>query len=125
LHELAEASKAAYAMRDALLCDPEHMPVDAARFLSHKWAEEPRRHIRLDRAGQVIASLNTEHRDTTCLCVVDRGGNSISLINSLFFSFGSGILAPRSGVLLHNRGSGFQLVAGHPNAIAPRKRPLH
>jgi gamma-glutamyltranspeptidase / glutathione hydrolase len=125
LHVLAEATRAAYAIRDAFVCDPEHVPVDTGRFLSDGWAKETRRQIRLDRAAQVTAWLGAEHRDTTYLCVVDRDRNAISLINSLFFSFGSGIVASESGVLLHNRGSGFQLVAGHPNAIAPRKRPLH
>jgi gamma-glutamyltranspeptidase / glutathione hydrolase len=125
LHLLAEATKAAYAVRDAYICDPDKVPVDVARFLSDQWAEAARRKIHLDQAQPGTFWGGSEHKDTTYLCVVDRDGNAISFINSIFSSFGTGILAPESGVLLHNRGTGFRTIPGHPNAIAPGKRPLH
>src|SRR5205823_9080555 len=125
LHLLAEASKAAYRVRDHFICDPEHVPVDVAGFLSEMRAERTRHVIRLDRALPSPTWAEIEHKDTVYLCAVDRDGNACSFINSLFSSFGTGILAPQSGVLLHNRGTGFRTIPGHPNAIAPRKRPFH
>jgi gamma-glutamyltranspeptidase / glutathione hydrolase len=56
---------------------------------------------------------------------VDAGGNGCSFINTLYDRFGSGIIAGSTGVCLHNRGRSFRLVPGHPNALAPGKRPLH
>jgi gamma-glutamyltranspeptidase/glutathione hydrolase len=126
LHLLAEATKNAYSVRDDFIADPSQAAVDVAGFLSDEWAEKARRRIRLDRAmpGPDWHG-GTEHTDTVYLCAVDRDGNAVSFINSLFSSFGTGIMAPESGVLLHNRGTSFRVIAGHPNAIAPRKRPFH
>jgi gamma-glutamyltranspeptidase/glutathione hydrolase len=126
LHLLAEATKSAYRVRDDFFADPAQVPVDVEGFLSDEWAERARRQIRLD---AVLPGNDwhggTLHQDTVYLCAVDRDGNACSFINSLFSGFGSGIVAPESGVLLQNRGSGFRTTPGHPNAIAPRKRPFH
>jgi gamma-glutamyltranspeptidase / glutathione hydrolase len=126
LHLLAEATKSAYRVRDEVIADPAQVDIDVAGFLSDEWAERARRLIRLD---SVLPGNEwhggTLHQDTVYLCTVDRDGNAVSFINSLFSNFGSGILAPESGVLLQNRGSGFRTVPGHSNAIAPGKRPFH
>ncbi|PYR16713.1 MAG: gamma-glutamyltransferase [Acidobacteria bacterium] len=68
---------------------------------------------------------NSPGGDTIYLSVIDRDGNIVSLIQSLYGSFGSGLVAPGTGIMLHNRGGLFTLDEKHPNALAPRKRPLH
>ncbi len=125
IHLLAEATKAAYAARDAYVCDPAAHPVEVDRLLSDEHAARVRRGIQLDRASPASQWDEPEHKHTVYLTVVDRDRNAVSFINSLFAEFGSGIMAPASGVLFHSRGSLFRVVPGHPNAIAPRKRPLH
>ena len=126
LHLIAEATKAAYRVRDEHFADPRQADVDVGTFLSKEWSEQARRQIRLD----AVLPGNEWHggtlqSDTVYLCAVDRDGNACSFINSLFSNFGSGIVAPECGVLLQNRGSGFRTTPGHPNAIAPGKRPFH
>jgi len=124
-HCRAEATKAAYYVRDNFIGDPDFVPVDVDRFLSDEYAERCRKEIRLDKALPPQQWDETAHKDTIYMCAVDRDGNAVSFINSLFSAFGTGIVAPESGVLLHNRGSGFRTTPGHPSAIAPRKRPFH
>ena len=128
LHRHIEAARLVYPDRDALLADPAHTEVPLERLLSPAYLRtlhdsiDPARAMDLPRAGEAALPI---HRDTTYLCVVDRDGNSCSFINSLFKSFGSGILAEDSGVMLQNRGAGFVVQRGHPNCIAPDKRPMH
>jgi len=125
IHLLAEASKAAYAKRDEIIADPVHMTADLDILLSDRSIEAIRRQISLDKASACLDWDGPVHKDTVYVSVVDRDGNAISLINSIFFAFGSGIYAPRSGVLLQNRGAGFVVKKGHPNAIGPGKLPFH
>ena len=109
LHLIAEATKAAYHIRDTRIGDPDFAPVDVETYLSEEWAEATRRQIPLDRAlpPQHWEGLGAQGHDLHVR--VDRDGNAVSFINSLFSSFGTGIMGPESGVILHNRGSGFRL----------------
>ena len=70
-------------------------------------------------------SAGVDLGDTIYMTAADGQGNVVSLIQSLFSAFGAGIVAGETGITLHNRGSGFNLTPGHPNQIAPHKRPLH
>jgi gamma-glutamyltranspeptidase/glutathione hydrolase len=127
LHTLIEAKKLAYADMARHVCDPavHDVPVDA--MLSKSYAARRARAIDPARANpDVIAGdLPGSGGDTTYLSVVDRDGNMVSLIQSVFASFGSGIVPAGTGFVLQSRGGLFTLAEHHPNALAPRKRPLH
>lgn len=125
IHLLAEATKAAFRQRDALLGDPSSMTVAVDDLLADRAVEAIRARIDPARASPPESCDLPPHRDTVYACVVDADGNALSLINSLFHAFGSGIHAARSGVLLQNRGFGFTLAEGHPNELKGGKRPLH
>jgi len=125
VHLFAEACKQAYHHRDALFADPVVNAVPVEHLLSEAWRASARGAIDMDRAQAPVLWPAVKHTDTVYLCVVDRDGNAISLINSIFQGFGSGITAPQSGVLLHNRGFSFRVEPGHPNTIGPSKRPMH
>ncbi len=129
LHRHIEAARLVYRDRDAFLADPALSDVPMQRLMNPAYLDglrgliDPERALpSLPRAGEAVLP---PHRDTVYLCVVDQDGNACSFINSLFKSFGSGILAERSGVMLQNRGAGFVVQRGHPNCIAPGKRPMH
>ncbi|WP_371171611.1 gamma-glutamyltransferase family protein [Aliiroseovarius sp. 2305UL8-7] len=124
-HLHAEATKLAYYHRDALLADPVKCCDLVRNLLSPNTSKILAGRIDLARTIQPTLWTEPEHKDTVYLCVVDSEGNAISFINSIFHGFGSGHLEPVTGVLLHSRGSSFRLIEGHPNAIGPRKRPLH
>ncbi|KQO66041.1 gamma-glutamyltransferase [Methylobacterium sp. Leaf87] len=125
VHLFAEACKQAYHHRDALFADPVVAAVPVEHLLSEAWRASARGAIDMGRARDPVLWPEVRHTDTVYLCVVDRDGNAISLINSIFQGFGSGITAPESGVLLHNRGFSFRVEPGHPNTIGPSKRPMH
>ena len=124
-HLEAEATRHAYLMREGTLGDPRLVDVDVKKLLSHDLAAETAARIRLDRAGDLEVARPPMNPHTVYLCVVDRDRNACSLINSIAYAFGAAVMAPGSGVLLNNRGAGFRVEPGHPNAIAPGKRPLH
>ena len=152
LHVYSEAKRIAFADRAAYLADPDYVPAELlALLVSKSYADERRPEINLRRAAErykpaALAALSNVGRvplsgvagrsgpadagadhggDTVYLAAADRFGYVISLINSLYDSFGSGVVVPGTGIVMHSRGSAFSLQVGHPNRLAPGKRPLH
>jgi gamma-glutamyltranspeptidase/glutathione hydrolase len=126
LHLLAEATRLAFRDRDAALADPGFADVPTRRLLDKAYARDLAGLIDPEKAlADLPPPLLEPHPDTVYLCVVDRDLNAISLINSIYDSFGSGIVCPETGVIFHNRGRAFRLDPAHPNALAPGKRPMH
>jgi len=127
LHTLIEAKKLAYADMARYVCDPSFHNVPVEAMLSKAYAAQRFRQIDPAHANPEVApgTLPTHGSDTTYLSVVDRAGNMVSLIQSNFANFGSGLVPDRTGFVLQCRGGLFTMNASHPNALAPRKRPLH
>lgn len=128
LHLEAEATRLAYDARDRLIADPA-MPGAAAR-LAHMLAPQTAARLAAlidpDRTLGAVAPLTEAiHRDTIYLATVDRDRTAVSLIYSVYHSFGAGLASDHFGIGFQNRGAGFTLTPGHPNELAGGKRPMH
>jgi gamma-glutamyltranspeptidase/glutathione hydrolase len=125
-HTLIEATKIAFADRNRYIADPAFSKVPVQELISKDYAAKRRALITPDKAIDPPAHGEVKMgSDTTYFTVVDKDRNAVSFINSLFNSFGSGVVAGDTGIMLHNRGSGFVLQADHPNRLEPGKRPFH
>jgi gamma-glutamyltranspeptidase / glutathione hydrolase len=125
LHLEAEATRLAFAARETYLGDPRHAKIDVEALLSPAYANEARARITLDRAADIDDARPPMHPSTIYISVVDRDRNTCSFIHSVAYKFGAAIVAPKTGIVLQNRGAGFRIQPGHPNCIAGGKRPLH
>lgn len=125
LHFEAEAGKIAYHIRDLYLSDPDYSTGEFERLLSDKNIDHLIDTIKDDDVLTMSDYQLPDHRDTVYISVVDQDRNCCSFINSIFHSFGSGLMSPKTGVLLHSRGKGFNFIKGHPNQMDAFKRPLH
>ena len=126
LHAMIEAKKLAYADLLKYIGDPRKQKLPVSTLLSKEWAAQRAKSIHPDRANcEPTAGDVPAAGDTTYLSVVDRDGNMVSLIQSNYGEFGSGMVAPGTGFALQNRGGLFSLDPASPNALAGHKRPLH
>lgn len=124
-HLEAEAARIAYLMRETYIGDPAQVDVDVVRILAKDFADEHVSKIRMDGVLDLPTVAPPMNPSTVYITVVDKDRNVCSFINSIAHSFGSAIVSNKTGVLLQNRAGGFRIQPGHPNCIAPRKRPLH
>lgn len=127
VHLMVEAKQLAFHDRDLLVADPDFSDVPVERLLSKSYAEERANLIDMKSAmpWDQVPSYGSLDGDTVFMAVVDSEGNAVSLIQSLYAAFGSGVVAGNTGVMLQNRGSYFTLDPDHPNRLEPGKIPLH
>lgn len=127
VNTLTRAAQVAYRDRDAHIADPAFVQVPLDKLLSKGYAKQVADQIRTAGTGGLPDGFESREGsgDTIYLCVVDKDGNAVSYIQSLFAAFGSGKMVPGTGVTLHNRGALYTLDPAHPQVIAPGKRPFH
>jgi gamma-glutamyltranspeptidase/glutathione hydrolase len=129
IHTLVGIAGFAYADRDKYIADPAFSRVPVDRLMSGDYVKMIADSVKRSAGAIPPAPPSGPDRngngDTVYLCVVDKDGNAVSYIQSLFASFGSGRMVPGTGITLHNRGSLYELDPAHPNIIAPGKRPFH
>ncbi len=125
IHLLIEAAKIAYNYRNKLLGDLNSskliMEIISDDLLINKLSQS----IDVNKANNLIPPIPSIGSNTVYLTVVDKDLNAVSFINSIYESFGSGLVPPETGILLQNRGKSFNLIKGHPNCLQPSKRPMH
>lgn len=122
-HLLAEALKRSFQDRNQYLSDPEFCSIPLEWLLSKGYAKEMVQSIQMNKANDMVTQ--PIGNDTAHAAVVDEEGNAVSFIQSLYFEFGSGVVAGDTGVLLQNRGSFFSLDPSHVNTLEPGKRTFH
>lgn len=125
LHLEVEAGRLAYRDRDRYIADQDLVHVPVKELLSKAYAAGLRAAIDPGKAMTELPEVALPKGDTVYISVVDKDRNAVSFINSIYETFGAAVTGPKSGVLLQNRGNSFRLEPGHPNALAPSKRPMH
>lgn len=136
IHHMAEAVKVAFADREEWLTDPDFLDIPVDRLIDKKYCNDRRGLIDPENAlevGKVPAGIayaksherRTPDGDTCYFCTADRDGMVVSIIQSIYHDFGSGVVGGDAGIILQNRGAFFSLDANHPNRLEPGKRTFH
>jgi len=125
IHVMVEAKKQAFGVGAKWITDPAHLEAPSADLLSPAHIAKLVDAMNARSAAPAARTLTPAGGDTVYVCAVDARGNACSLIQSVYFTFGSGVFTADSGVLLQNRGAFFSMDPAHPNALRPRKRTYH
>ncbi len=123
IHALVEATKQAFLLRDKHVTDPAHMKIDPSKLLADRTLDTLATLIPLQHASPWPAPVSDG--DTTWMGVVDASGRAVSMIQSIYFEFGSGVVLPDSGIWWQNRGCSFDLEPGRLRSLAPGRKPFH
>jgi gamma-glutamyltranspeptidase/glutathione hydrolase len=123
VHGLVEATKRAFRVRDRVITDPDRLPYPLDRFLEPKFLDGEA--LRIDRRKAAKWPQPSGEGDTIWMGAADASGLVVSYIQSLYWEFGSGVVLPRTGVLMQNRGASFSLDPDALNALAPGRLPFH
>jgi gamma-glutamyltranspeptidase / glutathione hydrolase len=123
VHLQIEAVKLAFADAQAYVADIDHMPFPAERLLDKEYLRQ--RATLIDRDQARPAAAGTPAGSTVYLTSADAAGMMVSMIQSNYMGFGSGVVVPGTGISLQNRGADFAVTQGHPNRVGPNKRPYH
>ncbi|MEZ5848697.1 MAG: gamma-glutamyltransferase family protein [Geminicoccaceae bacterium] len=123
IHGLVEATKAAFRIRDRYVTDPAFMPVPAGDFLDPARLDAMATEVDMHKAAPWPDAQ--PGGDTVWLGAIDRDGRAVSMIQSIYWEFGSGVVLEESGVSWQNRGTSFSLVPSHHNCLQPHRRPFH
>ena len=124
-HLEAEVTKQAFKIKEENIGDPEFIDLNLDKILSNDYINNLLNKISLNSCADVGDLNIPNHPETVYLSVVDKDLNSVSIINSVCYAFGSGITTEKTAIILHNRGTNFRVEEGHPNCIQGLKRPLH
>lgn len=123
LHGLIEATKLAFQVRDTTVTDPDYMTIDPQSFLTQKSLDDMVAGI--DPAHALPWPRTAEAGDTVWLGAIDKDGLAVSMIQSIYWEFGSGVVLPQTGIVWQNRGTSFSLDPNSHNSLAPGRRPFH
>ncbi len=124
-HLEAEVTKQAYKIKEENFGDPDFVKLNLDKILSEDFIDDIYKNISINTCADVGDLNIPSHPETVYLTIVDEDLNTVSIINSVCYAFGSGITTEKTGIIMHNRGTNFRIEEGHPNCIQGLKRPLH